>query len=154
MEITCYKIKGNGPPKTFSLREQATMIYCPIVLFLVIAFIDDAFLVLSSPEQLSKFHIPLNRESLELRFKEGMQQEPIFRKVWRQLVVTNQCLSAEQFRKYLRELSIEAGFTTPVLPYAIRRGAANTIEGKGILIPNILKMLTYMYYRYCNRCTA
>ena len=44
--------------------------------------------------------------------------------------VTSEALTAEKFRNSLAQLSLSTGFPTHVTPYAIRRGAANSIEGK------------------------
>ena len=46
--------------------------------------------------------------------------------------MTTEALSANQFRKDLKELSLAAGFPVPILPHAIRRGAVNTYEWKAM----------------------
>ena len=130
LDITCRKTKGSGPPKTFQLSERKTRIFCPIVLFLCLAFLDDAFQSLDHPGGLTDIYIPSYRQSLTFSFKETVHENPVFRQVWRGLRVTTEALSANQFRKDLKALSLAAGFPVPVLPYAIRRGAVNTLEGK------------------------
>ena len=144
LDITCRKTKGNGPQITFSLSERTPRIYCPVVLFLALAFLDEALIAPENPSKLAQIQIPSYLQSLEFVFKDTVQevnnskirymvmtdvlQDPIFKKVWRGSKVTNDCLCARAFRAKLHALSVAAGFPIPVLPYAIRRGAANSFD--------------------------
>ena len=81
LDNTCRKTKASGPPKIFLLSARKTCIFCPIVLFLCLSFLDDAFQSLDHPIGLANIYSPSHRQSLTFSFKETVQEYPVFRQV-------------------------------------------------------------------------
>ena len=114
----------------FILHEtRSDPILCPVMNLLALAFADDAFECLRSPQDLMILKVPAQRQSLELKWKDVMLDEFVFRASDPNQVITSKPLSYNSYRYNLREAGVKAGFPDNLTPYALRRGGANAIEG-------------------------
>ncbi|KAI9774709.1 MAG: hypothetical protein M1839_001670 [Geoglossum umbratile] len=60
------------------LREWKVMAQCPVIAFLALAFADNAFRDISTPEELFSLRIPKGEDHLPIPWKQDMQDIPIF----------------------------------------------------------------------------
>lgn len=101
------------------------------------------------PEDIYGLWIPLERNSLQLRWKESMRGVPIFRRSVRTKdgIDTSpyKALTYDTFRKYLANLGRAAGFRLPLTLYCLRRGAANAVNGTLVSRPTLLAIFTNNY---------
>lgn len=106
---------------------------CPVTHFLGLAFADNAFIELKSPDDLYKLELgaSTSNAAIELKFKDSVEDILIFRHC-----TTNGQISPTQAMTYnvtakeLGELALRAGFRDWLRLYSLRRGAANAFEGK------------------------
>ncbi|KAI9768155.1 MAG: hypothetical protein M1839_004182 [Geoglossum umbratile] len=108
------------------LRERKIIAQCPVVAFLALAFADDAFQDISTPEELFSLRIPEGEDHLPVPWKQEMQDIPIFKQQTKG--GNTKPLSRGAFESHLAELSIRAGYEISVKPHYIRRGVANRVD--------------------------
>ncbi|KAI9777777.1 MAG: hypothetical protein M1839_008572 [Geoglossum umbratile] len=108
------------------LKERKVMAQCPVVAFLALAFADDAFQDISTPEELFSLRIPEGEDRLPVPWKQEMQDIPILKQETKGGNIKP--LSRGAFESQLAELSIRAGYEISVKPHYIRRGVANRVD--------------------------
>ena len=120
---------------------------CPVVLFLALAFDDDAFELIHSPDQLSSASLAANVHEHELRFKDTLHNVPVFRSFNSPYP---QCHSDErQVRGWsvsaidngIYSLGERAGYESRITPSCARRGAVNILDSRLIPILSLLHIL-------------
>jgi Protein of unknown function (DUF3435) len=103
-----------------------------LTVFLALAFADNAFRDVSTPEELFSLRIPEGEDLLPLPWKPEIQDIHIL-KQWTKSGNTKP-LNRRAFESYLAELSIRTGYQTSVQtsvkPHYIRRGVANRVDSK------------------------
>ncbi|KAI9855621.1 MAG: hypothetical protein M1824_005948 [Vezdaea acicularis] len=139
LEMTFWLLKGRRgesrrtEPVKFVFHERDDhLAFCPILLFLALAFADEAFEDVSSPEALNRIRVPPCREAIQFRWKNSMLNIPIFRQTESTVngprISPTRALPASDYAAYLGKLSLSAGLERKVTPYCLRRGGANAIE--------------------------
>src|SRR5579862_7180086 len=100
------------------MREREVMGQCPVALFLALAFSDGAFQNISTPEQLFSLRLPEGQDRLFISWKIDMEDVPIF-KQWttKCSLADSKSFSRSQLELSLAELSIRAGYETPIKPH-------------------------------------
>lgn len=107
---------------------------CPIALFLGIAFADDAFEGITNPEQL--FRPKIGYEAKTFKFKKSVLNTPVFKAAVSchngpkgQISDQIAAWAYSGCHKQLKGLGYRFGYRVPPTSYAIRRGAANILNG-------------------------
>jgi len=129
-----FKVEANDCGR-FEMNLIADLDYphlCPISLFLGIAFADDAFESITDPEQL--FCPKLECEARTFKFKKSVLNLPVFKaasscgKDQRSDQISAQTYSSSHLQ--FKGLGYRFGCRVPPTSYAIRRGAANILNGQ------------------------
>lgn len=104
--------------------------FCPVTLFLALAFTDNAFEGDLTPEKLLSMKDAQICKSRSLSWKSSTLNKPVFRQVTNNGMISDtRGLTYDNLRRNYQELLKRAGFLEQGSLYAIRRGAANAIEG-------------------------
>ncbi|KAI9678043.1 MAG: hypothetical protein M1817_005987 [Caeruleum heppii] len=111
----------------FQQRQKFSQ--CPVAVFLALAFADDAFQDVSTPQELFTLKIPSGKERLTLRYKPSARCRSIFR----QFTTSGKERGGKTYttpllHKALTDLSIRAGYETSIKPHYIRWGVANKVD--------------------------
>lgn len=107
---------------------------CPVLSLMSLAFADEAFEYVKSPEDLQRISVDENRLCYELKWKEGMQKIPIIRKTTATRKARHTELSsslgwtAAIYGHLLKGLGKRAGFEQELRIYDLRRGAGNAFD--------------------------
>ena len=112
-----------------------SLAFCPITLFLSLAFADNAFLPnVESPADLLSKRVPTDMEALKFEWKPDVAKTPILRQseLHNGLIDTSpiKMLSFNSFNSDITNLGLNAGFPDAVVSYCIRRGVANAVDGE------------------------
>ncbi|KAI9763324.1 MAG: hypothetical protein M1840_000589 [Geoglossum simile] len=127
--------QGQKKPKTYLFHEDTNLVFCPITLFLALAFADKAFAApgLTSPEQLFALKVLPGLHEQRLPWKESILNVPVFRRSIRSedgiRVSPNQALPYFDFHYSLKQLGRATGFLQTITTYCIRRATGNAIDG-------------------------
>lgn len=119
---------------TFEQNDDDILAHCIILMFLNLAFLDDAFMDVSTPQELYSKRNPRSSD-LPIRFKDEKQPIPILRRLeaigsrklsptlaWSTGSATNEC----------QRICIISGFSQRFTFYNIRRGVANCVDGEPV----------------------
>jgi hypothetical protein len=123
-------------------QRDDQLAFCPMLLFLALAFADDAFRDVSNVRDFFRLKVPVDdnvqRQTLEIKFKDSVLDMPIFREISATstgfTISDTEAWSYGSVRTLTKELGRSAGFKQDITPYDMRRGAANKIEGTISLI--------------------
>jgi hypothetical protein len=120
--------------KEFTFFEGADLSLCPLILFLPMAFADNAFESdLSSSEQIYKLVIPARKDKIELRWKKEWRDRPIVRDTERTpngvRLSDTKPLPYQKRRKNFQSLGRGCGFVKPPEFYDLRRAGGKLITG-------------------------
>lgn len=120
------------PYKWVTFREdRACRGRCPITHFLGLAFADDAFLDLRKPSDLEYLRVPGCKHSVALTFKDDKLNVPLFRRCERDgRISDHRAMTYNELSRELVFLGIRVGFLGALRPYNLRRGTANSVDGK------------------------
>lgn len=110
------------------MKHHDNLVFCPILLLLALAFSDNAFESIRSPQDLYKLEIPSERNCLEIRWKPEIQKTPIVRSIIRNTVAEAQPLTYHSLHSYLGQLGRSVGFSMPVTAYCLRRALMNLVD--------------------------
>jgi hypothetical protein len=121
-----------------------------MLLFLALAFADDAFRDVSNVRDFFRLKVPVDdnvqRQTLDIKFKDSVLDMPIFREISATstgfTISDTEAWSYGSVRTLVKELGRSAGFKQDITPYDMRRGAANRIEGTISLIARLPPFLT------------
>jgi hypothetical protein len=114
---------------TFKENRERPLL-CPITAFMALAFADNAFKDFCSPKHLLSHKLKTDSLSLEITFKSEVLQTPVFRMAEGHQISTARAWTCYSSAHALGSLSIRAGFPVQVVPYDVRRGSANILNGK------------------------
>ncbi|KAF2685708.1 C2H2 finger domain protein [Lentithecium fluviatile CBS 122367] len=125
---------------TFPLPEiiyDESLIFSPHVLLLGMLFHDRAFAAynLTSPEELSKLHIPPGRNELPLRLSRELDNIPVLRKAvktptgW--IISPNEPLPYSTLLPWIRALGQITGFEQVTRPYSLRYAGGKAFNENG-----------------------
>ena len=109
--------------------------FCPITLFLALAFADEAFEAnIRTPVELLTKEVPQNLEGLTVHWKRSIEDTPVLRRAERvkgyyRTSPTKMLTQASQ-NADIKRLGLVAGFPERVVAYCLRRGVANAVDGK------------------------
>lgn len=106
---------------------------CPILLFLALAFDDDAFEAISTVQQLFDLKIPDHLTSLTIDFKDEVKEQPVFKRIGLKSNNESEVPHAFQYKQLegaINKLGLISGFKQNLTSYHLRRGAANAINSK------------------------
>lgn len=110
-----------------ALTESTRFGECPIILFLALAFADNAFLDASAPEELLELSCNTSSDRREILYKAEKKAEAVFKSEKGGL---KNHFSYAAFFNHLKALSERAGYSAHVQPYSIRRAVANRLNGR------------------------
>ncbi|KAK6495730.1 hypothetical protein TWF481_002777 [Arthrobotrys musiformis] len=141
MELTSWIMKGRGrkqEPVTFMLHERDDCLaFDPIILFLALAFADNAFKSqdIKQPADLFKLRVPSHLECLHIQWREDILEAPVFReaKSTGSEISETEALSYGVLQALMKNLGENAGYEEPLKPYNLRRAAANAIDSVATL---------------------
>lgn len=126
-------IEDDGIPyKWVTFREDRSCRgRCPVTHFLGLAFADDAFADLRKPEDLHYLRVPGRKHSMSLKFKDNHLNMPLFRHCERDgRISDHRAMTYNELARDLVLLGIRVGFLGTLRPYNLRRGTANSVDGK------------------------
>ena len=115
-------------------EDRKTPSECTIVLFLALAFADNAFRHFSCPQALLSYMLKPNRHGHKVVFKPEILDKPIFR-----MAKTNSskaetspttAWTCQSSARTIGNLALRAGFPYPVRLYDLRRGSSNILNSK------------------------
>jgi hypothetical protein len=119
---------------TFEQEDDDVLAHHIILMFLALAFLDDAFEDVSTPQELYSKRNPRSGDLLT-RFKDEKKPIPILRRLeaigsrklsptlaWSTGSATNEC----------QRICIISGFPQRFTLYNIRRGVANSVDGESV----------------------
>ncbi|KAF1814524.1 hypothetical protein P152DRAFT_447870 [Eremomyces bilateralis CBS 781.70] len=138
MRVRLRLLKGKRdkglPIKVVFCERDDNLAFCAILQVFGLAFADDAFDSdwIKQPKDLYTFSVPPHLQSVQLHWKESMQDIPIFRRsVFRGGQAT---ISPNRSVQYMNlyyqnaRLGKSAGFADPLGLYSYRRGAGEAID--------------------------
>ncbi|KAJ6258013.1 hypothetical protein Dda_6925 [Drechslerella dactyloides] len=136
MEIASWIMKGKGrtqEPTIFVVHERYdSMPADPILLFLALAFADNAFKSkdINRPADIYQLRIPEKMGAIQLHWKPSILETPIFREVEPSglRVSDTKALRYSTASTLIKRLGLNAGFEQVLMPYNFRRAAANVIN--------------------------
>jgi hypothetical protein len=115
----------------FLFCENACLAMCPLMSFLTMAFLDNAFEApqLRTPQDLFGLRVPSTLRCLELRFRSDILSTPLFRNGQgdRPLCYTTN-------REWIMRIGRLTGFRGVLTSYCLRRGTANAIHGMVLIL--------------------
>lgn len=99
-----------------------------------LAFADNAFEDIESPDRLKRIRVPSYRQSIELKWKQSILETLVFRQVHATVqgarISPERAFTAGELGTQLRNLGHAAGFSQNVTPYFLQREGVNRVEGK------------------------
>ncbi|ORX95381.1 hypothetical protein BCR34DRAFT_607969 [Clohesyomyces aquaticus] len=125
---------------TFPLPEiiyDESLIFSPHVFLLGVLFRDQAFAAynLTSPEELSRLHIPQSRNELPLRLNQELDDIPVFRKAVRTpngwVISDDEPLPYSTLLPWIRMLGQITGFAQVTRPYSLRYAGGKAFNENG-----------------------
>lgn len=107
-------------------------IFCPVTMFLALAFADGAFRDegIRTPEDLRAIRIPAFKETLEVKWRQEILDTPIFRRTQDGAISLTAPFRPGDLNYYLKRLGKLAGYPQQLTSYALRRGAAAAVDCK------------------------
>lgn len=131
-------VNDDGVPyKWITFREDRTCRgRCPVTHFLGLAFADDAFLDLRKPSDLQYLRISHRRilshkRCIPLKFKGEKMNMPLFRRCEKDGSISDhRAMTYNELARDLVLLGIRIGFLGVLRAYNLRRGTANSVDGK------------------------
>ena len=120
--------------------------FCPIILLLALAFSDNAFANsdIKGPRDLYSLHIEEGEYIIPIRWKDSIFDTPIFRAAEANylgnMISETRAYDAAKLSSHMRDLEFNAGFEHVLMPYCLRRAAANSADRKLIVpFPSLLR---------------
>ncbi|ORY68698.1 FluG domain-containing protein [Pseudomassariella vexata] len=134
MSIKFVHHKGcdNKPkPTIFFFTASKTLLFCPLLLMISLAILDDAFEAdcLIDARSVLGVQVPRGMKCLPLRWKESKLKIPVFRHIHRGTVSRDVAMSYDKLRHDMGNQSLNAGFEKRWTLRFARRGAANAANG-------------------------
>lgn len=87
---------------------------------------------ISKPEDIYNLRVPAHLNSIQIKWKPGMQDKPIFQRAIRTAdgirISLDKALTYDTCNKNLKRLGRFAGFSDNVTLYCLRRGVANVVD--------------------------
>src|SRR5947209_7835421 len=118
--------------KRFFLHELfgQQMILCPVLMFLALAFADDAFESFTM-DMLDTIAPARGKDAIKITYKRDMLKVPVFRKIGKDTTMFSKPWSTDDFREILKKMGLFSGFEEILTPYHwhLRRGCSAAIQG-------------------------
>ena len=116
-------------------ERHDSLAFCPITLFLALAFADEAFEAkINTPAELFSKSVPEGLEGLTVHWKPTIEDTPVFRRAERSKgyyrTSPTKMLTQASHNADIKRLGLVAGFPEKLVAYCLRRGVANAVDGK------------------------
>jgi hypothetical protein len=126
---------SNIPRYGASTSQHAKLIFDDTQYLLALAFADEAFYGIKSPEKFWQLQIPEGEESLPLRWTDSVKNLPILRNATLENGVSKEPLPKATFERIVRSVMRISGYFGFATVHAIRHYVGKKLNGKFWEIP-------------------
>jgi hypothetical protein len=128
-------LHANQSRKRFVFHEEESLVFCPVIYLLALAFADDAFEAnFTTPGEIYNLVIPNGSDRLRLRWKKPWEERPIFRDVEDTAsgvrISETKPLQYPKHRHHFVRLGRTCGFEKALEFYDLRRASGKNLNGK------------------------